>query len=52
MSNENELHPILTSLLMVKRMAAINTGQGLLLVSLSHMMRIIIIGAETKIRPW
>ena len=49
MSDENELYPILTSLPMVKRMAAIDTGQGLLLVSLSHMMRIIIIDTETEI---
>ena len=51
MSDENELYPILTFLPMVKRMAAIDTGQGLLLVSLSRMMRIIIIDAETEIRP-
>ena len=51
MSDENEFHPILTSLPMVKRMAAIDTGQGLLTASLSHMIRIIIIGAETEIRP-
>ena len=49
MSDENELYPILTSLPMVKRMAAIDTGHGLLLVSLSHMMRIIIIDTETEI---
>ena len=51
MSDENEFHPILTSLLMVKMMAAIDAGQRLLLASLSHMIRIIIIGVETEIRP-
>ena len=52
MSDENEFHPILTSLPMVKRMVAVNAGQGILLASLSHMIRIIIIGAEIVIRPW
>ena len=51
MNGESELHPILTSFLMVKRMAAIGVGRGLLLVSLSYMMRSIIISAETEIRP-
>ena len=52
MSDENELYPILTSLPMVKRMATIDVGQGLLPASLFHMIRIIIIDAETEIRPW
>ena len=52
MNGESELHPILTSLPMVKRMAAIGADQGLLLVSLSHMMRTIIMNAETEIHPW
>ena len=51
MNDESELHPILTYLLMVKRMAAIGTDQGLLLASLSHMMRTIIMSAETEIHP-
>ena len=52
MNGESELHPILTFLPMVKRMAAIGADQGLLLVSLSHMMRTIIMNAETEIHPW
>ena len=51
MSDENEFHPILTSLPMVKGTVAIDAGQGLLPASLSHMIRIIIIGAKTEIHP-
>ena len=47
----NLRHPILTSLPMVKRMATIGVDQGLLLASLSHMMRTIIMSAETEILP-
>ena len=52
MNGKIELHPILTFLLMVKRMVAIGTDQGLLLASLSHMMKIIIMSAEIEIHPW
>ena len=51
MIGESELHSILTSLLMVRRMAAIGIDRGLPLVSLSHMMRTIIMNVETKIPP-
>ena len=51
MIGESELHPILTSLLMVRRMAAIGVDRGLPLVSLSHMMRTIIMNIERKIPP-
>ena len=51
MNGESELHLILTSLLMVKRIVAIGANQGLLLASLSHMMRTIITSVETKIHP-
>ena len=51
MNDENELHPILTSLLMVRRMAAIGADQGLLLVSLSRTTRTIIMSVETRTRP-
>ena len=49
MNSEGELPPILTSLLMMKRMTAIDADQGLLLVSLSCMMRTTIMNAETEI---
>ena len=39
MNSEGELPPILTSLLMMKRMIVIDLDQGLLLASLSRMMR-------------
>ena len=39
MNCESELHPILTSLLMVKRMVVISANRGLPLASLSHMTR-------------
>ena len=52
MNGESELHLILTSLLMVKRIVAIGANQGLLLASLSHMIRTIITSAKTEIRPW
>jgi len=51
MNGESEPHLILTSLLMVKRIVAIGVNQGLLLTSLSHMMRIIITSVETEIHP-
>jgi len=43
---EDKLPPILTSLLMMKRMIVINPNQGLLLVSLSRMIRTTTISAE------
>ena len=46
MNGEVELPPILTFLLMMKRMVVIDLGQGLLLVSLSRMMRTTNISAE------
>ena len=49
MNGESELHPIPTSLLMVRRMAAIDADRGLPLAVLSHMIRTIIMNAETKI---
>ena len=49
MNGKSELHPTLTSLLMVKRMAVIGADQGLPLASLSHMMSTIIMSAETEI---
>ena len=52
MNNESKLHPILTSLLIVRRMAAIGADRGLPLTSLSHMMRTIIMNVETEIHPW
>ena len=51
MNGESKLHPILTSLLMVKRMVAIGADQELLLASLSYMMRTIIMSVETEICP-
>ena len=48
-NGKSELHPTLTSLLMVKRMAVIGADQGLPLASLSHMMSTIIMSAETEI---
>ena len=51
MNDENGLHPSLTSPPMVKRVAATGKGQGLLLASLSHMMKTIIMSAESDIRP-
>ena len=39
MNDESELLPTLTPLLTMKRMEAIGTNQGLLLVSISHMMK-------------
>ena len=51
MNGESELCLILTSLLTVKKIVAIGAGQGLLLASLSHMMKIIIMNAETEFCP-
>ena len=47
MNGKSELCLILTSLLTVKKIVAIGAGQGLLLASLSHMIKIIIMNAET-----
>ena len=52
MNGESELHPILTSLLRVRRMVAIGADRELPLISLSHMMRTIIMNVETEIHPW
>ena len=55
MNGEGELLPILTSLLMMKRMVVIDADQGLLLVSLSCMIRTTTMNAETGIhlpKPW
>ena len=49
MNSEGELLPVLTSLLMAKRMVTIGANQELLLASLSYMMKTIIISAETEI---
>ena len=51
MNGESELCLILTSLLTVKKIVAIGIGQELLLESLSHMIKIIILNAETEFRP-
>ena len=47
MNGKSKLRPILTFLLMSKRMVATGAGQGLPLASLSHMMRTIIMNVET-----
>ena len=52
MNGESELHLILTSLLMVKRIVTIGADQGLPLKSLTLMMRTIIMNAEIEISPW
>ena len=49
MSGEGELLPILTSLLKMRSMVVIDPGQGLLLVSLSCMMKTTIISVEAGI---
>ena len=46
MNGEGELPPILTSLLTTKRMVIIGINQGLLLVSLSRMMKTTTMSAE------
>jgi len=48
MHDEDELPPGLTPILMMRRMVVIDVGQGLLLVSLSHMKRNIIVSTGTK----
>ena len=52
MNGKSELHPILTSFLMVRKVATIGANRGLPLASLSHMMRTIIMNIETEIHPW
>ena len=52
MNGESEPRLILTSLLTVKKIVDIVTGQELLIASLSHMIKIIILNAETEFRPW
>ena len=47
MNSEGKLPPIMTSLLTMRRMVVIDSGQGLLLVSLSCMMRTTAISAGT-----
>ena len=46
MNSEGKLPPIMTSLLMMRRMVVTNPDQGLLLMSLSHMMRTTTMSAE------
>ena len=48
MHNEDELPPHLIPLPMMRRMVVIDVGQGLLLVSLSHMKRNTIVSADTR----
>ena len=48
MNGEGEPPPILTSLLTMRRMVVIDSDQGLLLVSLSRMIRTITMSAETR----
>ena len=52
MNDESELHPILISLVGVKRMIAIGAGPELHLMSPSHMIGIIIMsaGIESHLR--
>ena len=47
MNGKGKLPPILTSLLTRRMMVVIDPDQGLLLVSLSHMMRTTTMSAET-----
>ena len=47
MNGEGEPPPILTSLLTMRRMVVIDSDQGLLLVSLSRMIRTTTMSAET-----
>ena len=49
MNGEGELLPILTSLLMMKRMVVIDADQGLFLMILSRMIRITTMSAEIEI---
>ena len=49
MNDKGKLSPILTFLLMIRRMVVIDLDQGFLLVSLSHMMRASIMSAKAKI---
>ena len=48
MNSEGKLPPILTSFFTMKRMVVIDSNQGLLLVSLSHMVRTTTISVETR----
>ena len=48
MHDEDELPPILTPLLMVRRTVVIDVDQGLLLVSPSHMNRNTIVNVDTR----
>ena len=48
MHDKDELPPGLTPLLMMRRMVVIDVGQGLLLVSLSHMKRNTIVSVDTR----
>ena len=48
MHDEDELPPILTPLLMVRRTVVIDVDQGLLLVSPSHMKRNTIVNVDTR----
>ena len=50
MHDEDELPPILTPLLMVRRTVVIDVDQGLLLVSPSHMKRNTIVNVDTRAR--
>ena len=47
MHDKDKLPSGLTPLLMMREMVVINVDQGLLLMSLSHMMKIIILNVET-----
>ena len=48
MNDKDKLPLSLTSFLMMRRMVVIDPGQGLLLMSLSHMMRTITRSVETR----
>ena len=50
MHDEDELLPVLTPLLMMRKMVVIDVDQGLLLVSLSHMKRNTIVSADTRVQ--
>ena len=48
MLDEDELPLVLTPPLMMRRMVVIDVDQGLLLMSLSHMKRNIIVSVDTR----
>ena len=51
MNSDSEPRLILTSLPTLKKIVAISAGQGLLPANLHHMMKVVILIAETEFRP-